>query len=476
MNDSSNGILEMANLISEKVYLGLKSDLNNAVILNDEKIFPEPQLSKRYAVSIGTIRKAIGRLVDEGVLERQQGRGTFLANTNLTQHTISSTSIETFANTTRFKYANAYNLHCQDDINRQLWGEHQKQIDSVILPESRQMTELSDSVSNCDIVFYSPLQLTEINQRYLQPVPQWLKEKIELDFSQQACDEFSSLASGELLAIPLIANPTICYLDKRTFKQANIPLPAHDWTWDDFLDICRTLKKSGQMPMTLCPAPGCLFEPLLFQAGTNYFDSNGNVDLNKDSLAEAIKFLRTLIEEELCVNVYNLPQSFPRFIAQGGSCITFCGPLIGGNLPAAQRKHWTFHHLPRNKFQGSTAAFFGLGVSANSQHPEKAWKFIDKVLYGGGFERCASLTGVYPAKISSQIDWKADDLENPQILHETLKYSQPLHSKKGFREVYHDVYEVFNKLIKNKLTIEKGTKELVSILTKNKKETYHFFN
>ena len=464
----------MANLVSEKVYLGLKNDLNNASILDNEKLFPEPKLSKRYSVSIGTIRKAIGRLEKEGLLERQQGRGTFLASTSLSPEITKSASDETGLQ--RFKYANAYSLHCQDDINKQLWRDYREQIKPVVLPESRHMTELSASVSDCDIVFYSPLQLTEASQRYLQPVPKWLREKVESDFSPYACDEFSSLISGELLAIPLIGNPTVCYIDKRTFEKADIPLPPQDWTWDDFLNICRALKKSGQMPMALCPAPGTLFEPLLAQVGAGYFDSNGNVGFDEKTLNEVITFLRTLIHEELCVDVYKLPQSFPRYIAQGGSCMTFCGPLIGGNLPIEQRKHWAFHQLPRNKFRGSTATFFGIGVSAGSMHPEDTWKFIDKVLYGGGFERCASLSGVYPAKTSVQKNWKAGDIENPQALRETFEYALPLHSRKGFRRLFNDIYDVFDRLIEDKITIKEGTGELVSILNRNKAETYHFFN
>lgn len=39
----------------------------------------ESQLAQRYGVSIGTLRKAIDDLAAEGVLVRQQGRGTFVA-------------------------------------------------------------------------------------------------------------------------------------------------------------------------------------------------------------------------------------------------------------------------------------------------------------------------------------------------------------------------------------------------------------
>src|SRR5204863_6366732 len=42
----------------------------------------ERRLSARFAVSIGTIRKAIDELVAENILIRQQGRGTFVATHN----------------------------------------------------------------------------------------------------------------------------------------------------------------------------------------------------------------------------------------------------------------------------------------------------------------------------------------------------------------------------------------------------------
>ena len=470
----------MANLISEQVYLDLKKDLGTACILDEEKLFPEPKLSERYSVSIGTIRKAVGRLVEEGILERQQGRGTFLASAALSSSKTAASKLLSpeVSHLQRFKYGNAYSLHCQDDINKKLWGPHQKQIEPVNVPQSRKMVELAEWSEKCDIIFYSPLQLNENNQRYLQPVPDWLQKRVKQDFSASACDEFSSLMTGELLAIPLISNPAICYIDKRTLKKAGIPMPSQDWTWDDFLDICRALKKSGQMPLTLCPAPGCLYEPLLLQAGGNYFDTSGNVCLEEKSLGEVIGFLRTLIREKLCVNVYNLPQSFPRFISSGGSCITFCGPLIAGNLPVEQQQHWAFHHFPRNKFVGSATTFFGIGVSANSKRQEESWKFIEDVLYGGGFERCASLNGVYPAKSSLQADWQAGDIENSAVLQETLQYSQPLHSKKGFCKLFPAVYEIFDQMIEEKLSVSDGTKKLIGILAqnKNKNENYHFFN
>lgn len=41
-----------------------------------DKLPPEPELAALFAVSIGTIRKAVDALVDDHILERRQGRGT----------------------------------------------------------------------------------------------------------------------------------------------------------------------------------------------------------------------------------------------------------------------------------------------------------------------------------------------------------------------------------------------------------------
>ncbi|NPA91406.1 MAG: GntR family transcriptional regulator [Chloroflexi bacterium] len=48
-----------------------------------ERIPSEPQLAREFNVSRGTVEKAIRGLVEEGILVREQGRGTFVAKPRL---------------------------------------------------------------------------------------------------------------------------------------------------------------------------------------------------------------------------------------------------------------------------------------------------------------------------------------------------------------------------------------------------------
>jgi GntR family transcriptional regulator len=75
----------MSTLLSDTrlpLYQRLRDQLAEQIAKNrwrpGEAIPTEAALSAEYELSTGTVRKAIDALVSEGILERQQGRGTFI--------------------------------------------------------------------------------------------------------------------------------------------------------------------------------------------------------------------------------------------------------------------------------------------------------------------------------------------------------------------------------------------------------------
>lgn len=69
---------------SESLYRSVKQRITDALRdgkwTHGQKIASEPQLAERYGASVGTVRRAVGELVAENILVREQGRGTFVVS------------------------------------------------------------------------------------------------------------------------------------------------------------------------------------------------------------------------------------------------------------------------------------------------------------------------------------------------------------------------------------------------------------
>lgn len=73
--------------MSTPIYIQIHNDLKRKIEAGvwrvGEKIPPERQLAQTFNVSRMTLRQAVQTLVDEGVLERHVGSGTFVASTKV---------------------------------------------------------------------------------------------------------------------------------------------------------------------------------------------------------------------------------------------------------------------------------------------------------------------------------------------------------------------------------------------------------
>jgi GntR family transcriptional regulator len=82
MTDIQFPAIPLHNPLYKEVKRRMLAELVNREWKPGTAIPSEKRLAERFAVSIGTIRKAIDELVAENIVIRQQGRGTFVASHN----------------------------------------------------------------------------------------------------------------------------------------------------------------------------------------------------------------------------------------------------------------------------------------------------------------------------------------------------------------------------------------------------------
>ena len=82
MNEQTNYPLTL----QEKIYTEISNQIKSGKYKPGDKIPSEPQLVKIYNVSRVTVRKAIEQLVNDNILIKKHGKGTFVKSAVFTEN------------------------------------------------------------------------------------------------------------------------------------------------------------------------------------------------------------------------------------------------------------------------------------------------------------------------------------------------------------------------------------------------------
>ena len=107
-----------------------------------------------------------------------------------------------------------------------------------------------------------------------------------------------------LYAFPKDFNPIVVYLNVDLFEAAGVPLPAYDWTWNDFLRIAQQLTRDldgdgrNESFGTLVRRNFYLWQPWVWATGGDVLSPDGrraSGHLNSPATERAIEFLTDLV-------------------------------------------------------------------------------------------------------------------------------------------------------------------------------------
>ncbi|RJP51792.1 MAG: sugar ABC transporter substrate-binding protein [Anaerolineaceae bacterium] len=206
------------------------------------------------------------------------------------------------------------------------------------------------------------------------------------DFYSESFDPF--IYEGQLMCIPQNLSSLVVYYNKELFDQANVPYPAADWTWEDFLATAQALTKdtnddgaTDQFGVGI-EASLIRFAPFVWQAGGDLVDDETNpttLMLDTDEAFDAIDFFVSLqtvhhvvpnAEEEIAQD------SESRFI--NGITAMFFNSRRG--VPTYRESavfDWDVAALPQGETKAGILHADGYCLPSASKNKNAAWVFIE---------------------------------------------------------------------------------------------------
>jgi multiple sugar transport system substrate-binding protein len=195
-----------------------------------------------------------------------------------------------------------------------------------------------------------------------------------------------SRVGGEgLYMIPSSYDVVTMYYNKTMFEEAGAPLPEADWTWDDYIAACETIRSATG---NYCFANGYGLPEFDWWAWTVPFVTGyGGSLLAEDGTTVTLTSPETLAGYEQYVSLWTEHDiAQPLDFDAGGNCFLvgecatmFFIPGIMSALRALdpQPFEWDLQVIPSHpngKFTGMGT--YGYAVSANAANAEIAWDFV----------------------------------------------------------------------------------------------------
>ncbi|MBS0664150.1 MAG: sugar ABC transporter substrate-binding protein [Verrucomicrobia bacterium] len=189
---------------------------------------------------------------------------------------------------------------------------------------------------------------------------------------------------GKIYILPEHVNVSLLYYNRRMFREANLPEPSAEWTWDDYVRAAQRLTRPGDEHH---PAiwgssrmEGWWGEWLIFvrQAGGKVFTPDGHRCL-LDSPA-AIAGLRFYLEKSTRYGI-SAPAGFEPvngFVNQRVAMVIGGHTNFWTNYNQVTDLDWDVQILPAGPARraGGELAIAGYSISRESRHPEAAWELV----------------------------------------------------------------------------------------------------
>jgi multiple sugar transport system substrate-binding protein len=212
-------------------------------------------------------------------------------------------------------------------------------------------------------------------------------------YAQKDNFSFSQYVPGSLLfgkagsrqyALPKDYSPLAIYYNKDMFKAAGVPLPANNWTWNDFLQDAIKLNKSGIYGASLPGNWARAVDAVVRSMGARLASTDGKKIVGYMDSAATVKAVQWWID---LFNKYKIAPTPTQasalnvgdLFASGKAAMNLTGvwPSLGASgYPHTLKFNWGVAPLPSGTVHANAICWAGFVMSQSTKHPQQAWGLI----------------------------------------------------------------------------------------------------
>lgn len=219
-----------------------------------------------------------------------------------------------------------------------------------------------------------------------------------------------NIYQGKTYGIPQVTDAPALLFNKRLFKEAGIAnAPA---TMDEFYADAKKLTKNGHYGFYVS-ADSYFLQPFLFAFGGGTVTDAKDIKINTPESLEGLKFMLKFKEEKLSQANLDFPNQYNNMMTdfkEGKAAMIINGPwatadILGGKEFKDHPENFGIAPIPKGpKGQGSPVGGHNYVISANTKHPNEAYKFIEFLNKTENQVKFANVNKVLPTRQSAYSD------------------------------------------------------------------------
>lgn len=320
----------------------------------------ESVLARKHGVSKFTVIKAFTELVNERVLSRSQGRGTFVTEE-------APAVVRRLTGTRCVRLLSPFRA-----VNRTLI---EPALGRFAGRFGAKAVEFTDRRDDADVIL-TTAGLGPAGAAALLPLDRFVTaSELAARYDTDVLDLFRR--GGSLYALPRDHSPAMLHYNADLFAERGIAPPDDSWTWETLSEAARKLTDRPRGLFGYAAGRGMIFAaPFLLQSGARVFDESGRCALDSPEAVAALRFCRDLERisplSEGAITYETILDAF----AEGRIAMIVWGGPLGAILKAGAKFRWGVASAPKGRIRATTRFADGAAVSKKSRDPELAWELV----------------------------------------------------------------------------------------------------